>query len=359
MLGSVPERLVTQIRRAIRARHYSRRTEQAYVRWAREYVRFHGFRHPTELGEAEVTRFLTDLAVRSRVSASTQNQAASALLFLYNEVLSRPMRRTDEIVRAREPTRVPVVLTPAEVARVLSRMEGTDRLVASLLYGSGLRLLEALRLRVKDVDFARGEIVVRDAKGGRQRVTMLPRRLAGEVQQHLSRVRLVHDRDRRALEGGEDALGAGAERSGDAKHSTCADGAEGVWLPGALARKLPHAAIEWPWQWVFPAARRRREPERDGSSRRLHRHPSNVQRSVRRAVLESGITKRASCHTFRHSFATHLLESGYDIRTVQELLGHRDVRTTMIYTHVLNRGGLGVVSPFDRECPMSNPANIQ
>jgi len=350
MLGTVSERLVSQIRRAIRARHYSRRTEQAYVRWAREYVRFHGFRHPTELGEAEVTRFLTHLAVRGRVSASTQNQAASALLFLYNEVLSRPMRRTDEIVRAREPTRVPVVLTSAEVARVLSRMEGTDRLVASLLYGSGLRLLEALRLRVKDVDFARGEIVVRDAKGGRQRVTMLPRRLSGEVQRHLSRVRLVHDRDRRELEGDCDAAPpAGAGRTPEE---------EGVWLPGALGRKLPHAAIEWPWQWVFPAARRRRG--RSGGWRRLHRHPSNVQRAVRRAVLESGITKRASCHTFRHSFATHLLESGYDIRTVQELLGHRDVRTTMIYTHVLNRGGLGVVSPMDRQYPIANPeTNIQ
>ena len=348
MLGTVPERLVSQIRRAIRARHYSRRTEQAYVRWAREYVRYHGFRHPAELGEAEVTRFLTDLAVQRRVSASTQNQAASALLFLYNEVLSRPMRRTDEIVRAREPTRVPVVLTPAEVAQVLSRMEGTDRLVASLLYGSGLRLLEALRLRVKDVDFSRGEITVRDAKGGRQRVTMLPRRLAGELQRHLSRVRLVHDRDRRALESGEDAPapGGGAEPSRGPDHSSRADREEGVWLPGALGVKLPHAAVEWPWQWVFPAARRRRE--REGSWRRLHRHPSNVQRAVRQAVLESGITKRASCHTFRHSFATHLLESGYDIRTVQELLGHRDVRTTMIYTHVLNRGGLGVVSPMDR-----------
>jgi integron integrase len=338
MVGAVSERLVSQIRRAIRARHYSRRTEQAYVRWAREYVRFHGFRHPAELGEAEVTRFLTHLAVRGRVSASTQNQAASALLFLYSEVLSRPMRRSDEIVRAREPTRVPVVLTPAEVARVLSRMEGKDRLVASLLYGSGLRLLEALRLRVKDVDFARGEIVVRDAKGGRQRVTMLPRRLAGEVQRHLSRVRLVHDRDRRELEG--DCAAAPPAGTGRTPEE------EGVWLPGALSRKLPHAAVEWPWQWVFPAARRRRE--RAGGWRRLHRHPSNVQRAVRRAVLESGITKRASCHTFRHSFATHLLESGYDIRTVQELLGHRDVRTTMIYTHVLNRGGLGVVSPMDR-----------
>jgi len=241
---------------------------------------------------------------------------------------------------------VPVVLTPAEVARVLSRMEGTDRLVASLLYGSGLRLLEALRLRVKDVDFSRGEIAVRDAKGGRQRVTMLPRRLAGEVQRHLSRVRLVHDRDRRELETGDDAPGARAERHGNPGRTERADGPEGVWLPGALNRKLPHAAVEWPWQWVFPAARRRRE--RSGGWRRLHRHPSNVQRAVRRAVLESGITKRASCHTFRHSFATHLLESGYDIRTVQELLGHRDVRTTMIYTHVLNRGGLGVVSPMDR-----------
>ncbi len=315
-------RLIAAVRRAIRARHYSRRTEQAYVRWAREYVRYHGMRHPVELGEGDVSRFLTDLAVRRRVSASTQNQAASALLFLYNEVLLRPMRRAGDVVRAREPVRLPVVLTPEEVRRVLGRMEGTNRLVAVLLYGAGLRLLEALRLRVKDVDFGRGEIVVRAAKGGRQRVTMLPRRLGPALRRHLGRVRSIHTRDRENRGGG-------------------------VALPHALGRKLPGAALEWPWQWVFPATRRHRDRD-TGLWCRHHWHPTNVQRAMRQAVTASGIAKRATCHTFRHSFATHLLESGHDIRTVQELLGHRDVRTTMIYTHVLNRGGLGVVSPIDR-----------
>jgi len=315
-------RLIAEVRRAIRARHYSRRTEQAYVRWVREYVRYHSGRHPAELGEADVSRFLTDLAVRRRVSASTQNQAASALLFLYNEVLSRPMRRAGDVVRAREPVRLPVVLTPEEVRRVLERMEGTNRLVAVLLYGAGLRLLEALRLRIKDVDFGRGEVAIRDAKGGRARVTMLPHRSARALRRQLDRARVIHARDRQ-------------------------DGGGGVPLPHALGRKLPGAALEWPWQWVFPAARRYRDRE-TGLMCRHHWHPTNVQRAVRRAVKESGIAKRATCHTFRHSFATHLLESGHDIRTVQELLGHRDVRTTMIYTHVLNRGRLGVVSPIDR-----------
>ncbi len=316
------ERLLVQLRRAIRARHYSRRTEQAYVRWARAYVRFHGLRHPIELGEAEVTRFLTSLAVEGRVSASTQNQAASALLFLYNEVLARPLRRTDEIVRAREPVRLPVVLTPEEVRRVIEALRGVDRLVVQLLYGSGVRLLEALRLRIKDVDFARGEIAVRDAKGGRGRVTMLARSVAPALQRHLAWVKRQHERDRRQGEGGAS-------------------------LPNALARKLPGAVLDWPWQWVFPSSHRRRDRV-SGAVCRHHRHPTAVQRAVRRAVQDSGIAKRATCHTFRHSFATHLLESGHDIRTVQELLGHRDVRTTMIYTHVLNRGGLGVLSPADR-----------
>lgn len=311
-----------QIRRAIRARHYSRRTEQAYVRWALAYVRYHGLRHPRELGEADVTRFLTDLAVKQRLSASTQNQAASALLFLYNEVLSRPMRRAGDVVRAREPMRVPVVLTPEEVRRVLAQMRGTNGLVAGLLYGSGLRLLEALQLRIKDLDFGRGEIVVRDAKGGRQRVTMLPRRLGPGLAAHLERVKAMHERDRRT-------------------------GAGGASLPGALSRKVPGAVVDWQWQWVFPGMRRHRDPV-SGALCRYHWHPTNVQRAVRQAVTVAGITKRASCHTFRHSFATHLLESGSDIRTVQELLGHRDVRTTMIYTHVLNRGGFGVISPADR-----------
>jgi integron integrase len=320
--AAVAERLVAQIRRAIRARHYSRRTEQAYVRWVRAYVRYHRMRHPLELGEDEVTRFLTDLAVNGRVSASTQNQAASALLFLYNEVLSRPMRRVGGVVRAREPVRLPVVLTPEEVRRVIEALSGVDRLVVQLLYGSGLRLLEALRLRIKDVDFGRGEIGVRDAKGGRGRVTMLARSLAPELQRHVVWVKRQHERDRQQGEGGAS-------------------------LPNALARKLPGAVLDWPWQWVFPSSHRRRDRV-SGAVCRHHRHTTAVQRAVRRGVKDSGIAKRATCHTFRHSFATHLLESGHDIRTVQELLGHRDVRTTMIYTHVLNRGGLGVLSPADR-----------
>jgi integron integrase len=313
--------LLAEVRRAIRVRHYSRRTEQAYVRWVRQYIRFHELRHPRDLGEAEVAAFLADLAVRARLSAATQNQAASALLFLYNRVLERPMRRVGGVVRAREPARVPVVLTPEEVRRVLEALRGVNRLVAELLYGSGLRLLEALRLRVKDVDFGRGEIRVRDGKGGRARVTMLSQATAQRLGPHLKTVRRLHERD-------------------------LAAGGGGVPLPGALHRKIPGAVRDWAWQWVFPARRRRRDA-RSGVVCRHHWHATNVQRAVRAAVLTSGIPKRATCHTFRHSFATHLIESGYDIRTVQELLGHKDVRTTMIYTHVLNRGGLGVRSPLD------------
>jgi len=313
--------LLAEVRRAIRVRHYSRRTEEAYVRWVRQYVRFHHLRHPGDLGEADVGAFLADLAVRARVSASTQNQAASALLFLYNAVLGLPMRRVEGVVRAREPVRVPVVLTPEEARRVLDELRGVNRLVVELLYGSGLRLLEALRLRVKDVDFGRAEIRVREGKGGRDRVTMLARATADGLRVHLDGVRQLHARD-------------------------LATGGGGVPLPGALHRKLPWAVRDWVWQWVFPAGRRRRDA-RSGAVCRHHWHATNVQRAVRAAVIASGLPKRATCHTFRHSFATHLLESGYDIRTVQELLGHRDVRTTMIYTHVLNRGGLGVRSPMD------------
>jgi integron integrase len=313
--------VLAEVRRAIRVRHYSRRTEQAYVHWIRRYVRAQGLRHPAEMGEAEVAAFLSDLAVKRRLSGATQNQAASALLFLYNEVLGRPMRRLGGVVRAREPARVPVVLTPDEARRVLAALRGVNRLVVQLLYGSGLRLLEALQLRVKDVDFARGEIRVREAKGGRGRVTVLSRAAAADLGPHLEDMRRRHARD-------------------------LAAGAGGVPLPGALHRKIPGAVRDWAWQWVFPAGRMRRDPS-SGAVGRHHWHATNVQRAVRAAVLASGIPKRATCHTFRHSFATHLIESGYDIRTVQELLGHRDVRTTMIYTHVLNRGGLGVRSPLD------------
>src|SRR5213593_313433 len=312
-------KLVTLVRRAIRLRHYSRHTEEAYVAWVRRFVRFCGLRHPSELGEREVTRFLSSLA-EAGVSATTQNQAASALRFLYEEVLGRSFARPSGIVHAKEPGRVPVVLTREEVRAVLGRMQGTPRLVALLLYGSGLRVLEALTLRVKDIDFGRGEIVVRQGKGARDRVTMLPLRVRRRLVQHLEQVERRYRAD-------------------------LTRGAGYVELPGGLARKLPAAGREWVWQWVFPAARLHRD-EASGEWRH-HLHESVVQRAVTEAVREAGIAKRATCHTLRHSFATQLLESGHDIRTVQELLGHRDVRTTMIYTHVLNRGGLGVRSPAD------------
>lgn len=290
--------------------------------WVRRYVVFHGKRHPSELGAAEVAAFLTHLAVRGKVAASTQNQALNALVFLYRHVLEQPLPdELDGIVRAKKPARLPVVLTRDEVQRVLSQLEGVYALVGGLLYGSGLRLLEALRLRVKDLDSAPRQLTVRDGKGAKDRVTMLPERLVEPLQAHLRGVRHLHRQD----------LGAG-------------NGA--VHLPGALARKYPSAATAWGWQYVFPAPALAVDP-RTGVLRRHHLHESSVQKAVGAAVRRAGIEKRASCHTLRHSFATHLIEAGYDIRTVQELLGHSDVRTTMIYTHVLNRGGRGVRSPLD------------
>ena len=311
--------LLTTLREVIRSRHYSTRTEEAYVTWVRRYVRFHAVRHPRELAEPAIARFLSALAARG-VSASTQNQALAALLFLYREVLRIPIGTVEGIVRAKRPQRLPVVLTRSEVSAVLSRMTGTPKLVAALLYGSGLRLLEGVRLRVKDVDLESGELLVRDGKGAKDRVTMLARSTRPALEAHLVAVRAQHERD----------LTRGAGR---------------VILPGALTRKYPNAAVEWRWQWVFPATRHFRHPS--GAIMRHHYHETAVQRAMRMAVATAGIAKRASCHTLRHSFATHLLEDGYDIRTVQELLGHTDVRTTMIYTHVLNRGGLGVRSPMD------------
>ena len=314
-------KLLVQLRRALRLRHYSGRTEQAYVQWVRRFVVFHRMRHPADLGEPDLSAFLTHLATVERVSASTQNQAMGALLFLYREVLRQRVGWLEQVVRAKRPERLPVVLTRDEVKAVLRQMQGQSRLVAWLLYGSGLRLLEALTLRVKDLDVARGEIRVRDTKGGRDRVTMLPRALVPDLTAHLEAVERIHERDVRS-------------------------GAGSVALPGALERKLPRAPWDWAWQWVFPAARHY-VVRGSGARRRHHLDASVVQRAFRDAVVKSGIAKRATCHTLRHSFATHLLESGSDIRTVQELLGHRDVRTTMIYTHVLNRGGLGVRSPAD------------
>jgi integron integrase len=314
-------RLLDQVRAAIRARHYSRRTESAYTHWVRRFVLFHGKRHPVEIGEAEITTFLTHLAVRGRVSASTQNQALSALLFLYRDVLRRDLEWLDSIVRAKRPAQLPVVLSRQEAAALLSGLYGTPRLMASLLYGSGLRLLECCQLRVKDVDFHRGEITVRDGKGRKDRVTIFPERLHASFAAHFERVRLQHRQD---LEAGHGS----------------------VELPMALERKYPRAPWEWGWQWGFPATRHYRDTA-TGRRRRHHIHKSVLHRAVREATIRAGITKPASCHSLRHSFATHLLEAGYDIRTTQELLGHRDVSTAMIYTHVLNRGGRGVRSPLD------------
>ena len=315
-------RLLHQVRQAVRVRHYSDRTEESYVAWVRRFVRFHGMRHPLELGGGEINRFLTALAESGRLSASTQTQALSALLFLYRHVLQRDPGDLGLIARAKAPVRLPVVLDRDEVRLVLARLSGPPRLAALLMYGAGLRLSEALQLRVKDLDFTMREITLRRAKGAVDRVTMLPEAVVPELEAQLERVRRLHQRDL--------ALGGGRAP-----------------MPGAYERKAPGAAKEWKWQFVFPASRRFADP-RVGEPRRHAMHESVVQRGVRQAVLDAGITKRATCHSLRHSFATHLLQDGYDIRTVQELLGHRDVATTMIYTHVLNRGGLGVRSPMDR-----------
>ncbi len=315
------DRLIPAARRVMRTKHFSRLTEEAYVRWMVRYVRFHGMRHPRTLGEREMREFLSHLAADQNVAAST-SQALAALLFLYVEVLRDPVAWIADVIRARRPQRLPVVMTREEVRGVLGKMTGAPRLIATLLYGSGLRLMEALQLRVKDIDFGMSQITVRGGKGDRDRVTMLPAAVRAGLERHLIRVKALHVRD----------LAAGAGRT---------------LLPHALASKYPNAVSELPWQWVFPAQRIAVDP-RTKVRYRHHLHETVVQREMREAVKAAGLTKRATCHTFRHSFATHLLEDGHDIRTVQELLGHRSVATTMIYTHVLNRGGLGVKSPADR-----------
>lgn len=316
-----PPKLLDQVRGKIRLKHYSIRTEQAYVDWIKRYILFFDKRHPKDLGVHEVEQFLTHLAVERRVSASTQNQAKSALLFLYKEVLAIDLPWLDNVERAKAPKRLPVVLTPAEIQKILAQLDGTNLLITSLLYGTGMRILEALRLRVKDVDFSRKEILIRDGKGFKDRVTMLPIALIEPLNAHLKRVKALHEQDLQA--------GFGA-----------------VYLPYALSKKYPYAERDWTWQYVFPSAKLSMDP-RSGETRRHHIQDQVIQRAVRQAVVDANLTKPATPHTFRHSFATHLLESGYDIRTVQELLGHSDVSTTMIYTHVLNKGGRGVSSPLD------------
>jgi integron integrase len=314
-------KLLDQVRELILVRHYSIRAEQAYLGWIKQYIFFHKKRHPAEMGEREVSDFLSHLAVNRKVAASTQTQALSAILFLYRDVLKQPLEWMNDIERAKKPSRLPVVFSRTEAQAVLAQLDGSLWLMASLLYGSGLRLMECLRLRVKDIDFGLSQIVVRDGKGGRDRVTVMPESVKMPMQRHLAKVRGLHETDLK-------------------------EGFGEVYLPYALERKYRNASKEWGWQYIFPAARRSVDP-RSGRILRHHVDERVLQRTVKTAIQAAGIAKPGSCHSFRHSFATHLLEAGYDIRTVQELLGHKDVSTTMISTHVLNKGGRGVKSPID------------
>jgi integron integrase len=314
-------RLLDQVRDHLRTLHYSYRTEQQYLFWVRRFILFHGKRHPSDMAAAEIEEFLSHLAVDRKVSASTQNQALAAILFLYKKVLQVDLPWLDGIVRAKRSTYLPVVLSTAEVRSILAHLEGDFWLIGNLLYGAGLRLREALQLRVKDLQFEYRQVIVRSAKGAKDRATILPEILLGPLQHHLERVKLRHE-------------------------SALRNGCAGVELPFALERKYPNAHLEWGWQYVFPAERPSRDP-RTGAWRRHHVHPDSIQRQVKAAVKAAGIVKPASCHTFRHCFATHLLERGYDIRTVQELLGHADVKTTQIYTHVMRKGANAVLSPLD------------
>jgi len=325
MIASLPAankpKLLDQVRDVMRRRHYSIRTEQVYVDWIKRFIIYHDKRHPKEMAEEEVAAFLTHLARDRNVAPSTQNQALSALLFLYKDVLKQEIGWLEKVERAKKPSRLPVVLTRSEIKRVFAHLHGTPKLMAGLLYGSGLRLMECVRLRVKDIDFELAQITVRDAKGGKDRITMLPLNLAEPLQRHLVRIKAQHEQDL------EDGFGR-------------------VHLPFAIGRKFPKAARESAWQYVFPSSRLSIDP-RTGKRQRHHMAEGILQSALKRAVDAAGIVKRANCHSLRHSFATHLLTRGYDIRTVQELLGHKDVSTTMIYTHVLNKPGVGVRSPLD------------
>ncbi|MCK5131487.1 MAG: integron integrase [Candidatus Sabulitectum sp.] len=314
-------RLLDQMHDSLRSRHYSPRTERSYCNWVKRFIYFHNIRHPRDMSEPEINAFLTHLAVKENVSASTQNQALAALLFLYRNVIGREVGDLDGIIRARKPKRLPVVMTREEVKSVLTHLVGDKWLIASLMYGTGVRLTECMSLRVQDIDFSRNEIHIRDGKGAKDRVSMLPESLRKSIQEHLKSVRAIHRKD-------------------------LVDGWGRVLLPDALERKYTNAPEEWRWQWVFPQKSRWKNQKTDEEGRH-HMDQSIMQKAFKRAVCRSGFTRHATCHTLRHSFATHLLDNGYDIRTVQELLGHKDVRTTMIYTHVLNRGGRGVKNPLD------------
>ena len=316
-----PKKLLDRVRDAIRVKHYSYRTEQTYMDWIERYIRFHGLRHPAEMNAPEIQAFLTHLAVERNVSPSTQNQALSALLFLYRHVLNLELTDRIDGVRAKKEKHLPTVLTKEEVRQVIARMSGLQQLMAQLLYGSGMRLMECMRLRIKDIEFAQQQIIVRDTKGNEDRVTMLPQRIVAPLKAHLVEVKKMHE-------------------------LALANGYGTVEMPYALARKYPNAEREWMWQYVFPAQKPSVDP-RSGIIRRHHLDESVLQKAVRRAAQQTNINKHVTPHIFRHCFATHLLEAGYDIRTVQELLGHKDVKTTQIYTHVLNKGPMGVRSPLD------------
>jgi len=316
-------KLLNELADAIRTRHYSIRTEQAYVKWVKNFVLFHNKKHPADMGEKEISEYLTYLAVKKRVAASTQNQALSAILFLYKQVFKREMGWLDDVVKAKIPRKLPLVFTKEEAMTVLLQLEGAKWIMASILYGSGLRLMECIRLRTKDIDFNYKQITVRDGKGQNDRVTILPQTLIEPLARLLKKVESLHNKDK-------------------------SEGYGEVYLPFALARKYPNAARDFCWQYLFPSSKRSVDP-RSGETRRHHIHESVLQNAVKQAIRVSGINKPGSCHTLRHSFATHLLENGYDIRTVQELLGHKDVRTTMIYTHVLNKGPISVRSPVDMQ----------